>query len=79
MKCGALYGATGSVSAEPNVSGSVECVKRFKMFGRRNNTWQKEKKEKDRGRDSQLVPSQWILQPAIKSERCEAAKRINAY
>lgn len=79
MKCGALYGATGNVSEEPNVSGSVEYVKRFKMFGRRNYTWQREEKEKDRGRDSQLVPSQWILQPAIKSERCEAAKRINAY
>lgn len=37
------------------------------------------KKEKARGRDSLLVPAQWMLQPAIQSERYETAKRINAY
>lgn len=56
----------------------VGFVENFKNM-EENYTWQKEKKEEDRGRDNRLVPAQWMLQPAIKSEQNEAAKRINAY
>ena len=39
----------------------------------------RQEKQKDKGRDSLLLPTQLMLLPAIQSERYETAKRINAY
>lgn len=55
------------------------------MWTMRKGLFQKERRATDRwqgenrGRDSLLVPAQWILQPDIKSERYETANRINVY